>query len=260
MNRTLCFFSTVFLGALGGASALPAAEPALKPLTVAFSLDNPPYVMEQATKGVEADLLRAALPGREMKVLQLPYNGVQAAITDGKADVAVSVRQFADEADGVYFSDIFVYFQNTAATKKSVSGKIESIADLAAFPVFAWEDASRELGPEFEKQYAPDAPARARYREFGNQADQVRAFWAAPEAVAVIDKNILKYFSQKQGHEMDEVVFHDVFPAVTGFRVAFRDPTLRDTFNTGLKRILASGDYRKIMEKNGVALPRLPGE
>lgn len=234
---------------------VPTAHAADTPLQVAIQTDLPPYVMHRATDGLEVDIVRSALAGHTLEMVQMPYAELQEAVTRGRAAVAVAVKHLAEQK-GVHYSRDFITFVNAAITKKAANLKIADVAALAGHRVLAWQDAYLELGPVFEKLYAPGGPERSRYSEFGDQVEQVRAFWAAPDAVAVIDRAVFRAFTEQLGHSMNEVVQHDIFPPVTTFRVAFADPALRDAFDRGIAELCRTGAYRKILERYQVELPR----
>lgn len=224
-----------------------AAEPEL---TVAISPDIPPYVMSNATSGLEVDLMRTALPGYQLKFIQLPYAQLQTAISKGKADVSVGVREGINPDDTrQFFSDEFVDFENYAISKKSAGVKIASVADLAGFTILTWEEACQELGDAFKQMYSPGAPERKNYHEFANQRKQVEAFWEADDAVCVIDGTIFRYFSEEMGHDADDAEFHNIFPPTTEFRVGFGDAALRDRFNQRLKGLHDDRTYQQVLER-----------
>lgn len=229
--------------------------PTEKPqLTVAISSDIPPYVMQQAETGLEIDIVKQALPAYTVQFIQMPYQDLQAAVPEGRAEVAVGVQHFDD--DDVFYSDDFVTFENVAVTKQDSGLQIESVADLANYKVLTWQDAWQELGPEFERLFSPQSAQRANYVEIADQSEQVRMFWEAEADVIVIDRSIFGYFSAEMEHSLDEVVVHSLFPVVTNFRVAFQDADLRDVFNQGLQELCESGDYPRLLRQYHVDLPR----
>jgi polar amino acid transport system substrate-binding protein len=140
-------------------------------LTVAIQVDTPPYVMKKATTGLEVDVIHAALAGDTVRFVQMPYADLQTVIQRHRADAAAAVQDFPEDTGVVYSRDLFT-FENAAVTKKSAGLQIQGVADLASHGVLAWEDAYRELGPAFERQYAPGAPGRKHYVEIGDQAEQ----------------------------------------------------------------------------------------
>jgi len=243
--------STLALLACGASQAV-AAEPTLK---VAVQTDLPPYVTDGATAGLEIDLLRAALGDAKLSFVQMPYAELQTAVKKKRAGVAVAVQQLGKD-DGVFYSREFVTFENAAITKVLTGMAIANVAELAGHEVLAWQDAYRELGPEFEKLYRPGGPERARYTEFGDQVEQVRAFWAKPDAIAVIDRAVFNAFTTRLGHSPDDVIVHTIFPPVTSFRVAFADAKQRDAFDAGIVRLCKSGEYTQILARHGVVLSR----
>lgn len=224
----------------------PGPIAAAEPLKVAVSIDIPPYVMAQATRGVEVDLLRRALPDREFTWTQMDYQSLESAVSEKKADIAMSVQE---RKEGVFYSMEYIGFANFAISKKSAHSKIEAIPDLKGHQILTWEGAWMELGDEFKRQYAPDSAERPNYIEVADQSDQVRRFWNGAGAVIVIDRTIFDYFSEQQGHPLDQVVYHPLFPQVTKFRVAFADGAVREEFNSRLKALCESGAYERILKR-----------
>lgn len=261
LSRLLsCCFGSATAFALACAAVLQAGPTAAQQpqapnpeITVAIQPDIPPYVMDGATKGIEVELVRKMLISQKVRFIQMPYDQLETAVADKKADVAVTVRRIVD---GVAYSKDFITFANAAISKKSDGLVIDSDADLAGHQILAWEGADRELGGDFATLYAPGAPQRHNYVEFADQKEQVRRFWASQGAVAVIDRSIFSYFSRVLGHSLDDVVFHEIFPKVTNFRVGFSDPNTRDEFNQKLTEVCQSGEYAKILARYYVELPR----
>lgn len=242
-------------GALAGAIAcallvtLPAACAAPAPgpdvLTVAVSTDIPPFVMGNARRGIEIDLVRLALPNRQLRFVQLPYDELQSAVGEGVADVVVGVQQFGGSE--AFYSRDMIQFENVAVVKGSAGITLESVADLAGHTVLTWQDAWRELGPEFEALYAPDGPERAHYVEVADQDEQVRHFWAAAADIAIIDRSIFDWMSLAQNHSLTAANRFAIFPPNTGFKAAFRDAGLRDEFDQGLTALCESGGYTRVL-------------
>ena len=224
---------------------MPNQEHPDKELVVAFAPDSPPYAMNNATDGVEADLVRKLLADYSYSIIQMPYKELQNAIRDGKADVAVPIRA-AD--DGVHYSDDFTDFHNAAISKKAEGIQITTVDDLKDHDVIAWQNAYNELGDTFEHLYDPaTGPAREHYEEIGDQRKQVEAFWQGEDKIIVIDLNIFRHFSKEMGHAPDEVVVHAIFPSETRFQVGFKDANLRDLFNERLAALHVSGTYQDIL-------------
>lgn len=233
---------------------VPRARAAEKELTVAIQHDLPPYVMDGAKKGLEVEIVRQALPGDSLRFIQMSYVGLQTAVPKKRAEVAVAVKRLFE--DDAFYSRNFITFANVAISKKAAGLKIDDVAGLVGHQVLAWQDAYRELGHEFAKLYAPGGPQRAHYKAFGDQRDQVRAFWAAADDVIVIDRDVFRAFGDEMGHDMSQVVVHPIFPPATNFRVAFASKELRDAFDRGLTALCANGGYAKILASHQVELSR----
>jgi len=221
-------------------------------IVVAVQLDTPPYVLNKATQGIEIELVKKIFEGQNMRFVQMPYEQLETAVPEQKADMAVGVRHIHD---GVAYSKDFITFANVAISKKSDGLEIDSVADLDGHPIFAWQDAYDELGDEFAALYSPPARSGRSYVEVGDQREQVRRFWAAPGAVLVIDRSIFGYFNAALGHSADEVAVHDIFAGATNFKVGFKDPNTRDEFDQQLTKLCASGDYARILARYHVELP-----
>lgn len=256
MNSTLRIgFGRSCMGILAGMIAplmllTSSLNAAARPFTVAVSLDIPPYVMDHARRGAEVYLMHMAFPNYRIKWVQMNYHALESAVSDKKAEVAMSVRT---HQPGVYYSADYIGFANFAITKKADGLKIKHVADLKGHPVLAWQGAWTELGNEFENQYAPGSSERTNYIEVANQAEQVRRFWEGNGKVIVIDRSIFDYFSKQQGHSLDGVEYHALFPKITKFKVAFADAAMRDQFNARLRQLCESGEYQRILKLYHVA-------
>ena len=113
IQRVLAFLSLIVFS--------PAALAGDPELTASISLDIPPYVMENATKGLEVDIVRFALAEHSLRFVQMPYAELETAVQRGRADISVTVRQSEDDgAEDVFYSDAFITFE--LATDGSVVG------------------------------------------------------------------------------------------------------------------------------------------
>ncbi len=221
-------------------------------VTVAVSLDIPPYVIGKASGGMHIDILQAALPDYRLKFVQLPFGDLATAVQEGKADVAAAVRRKGDGVqDKVFYSAEFARFADVAITKESDLRPIATVADLSGARVLTWEGADVDLGSPFLDMFGIGGPDRAGYVELADQADQVRTFWRQDGYVAIIDSAIFRYFSLQLGHDRREWLTYPIFPPVTGYKVAFRDAMLRDIFNEGLAAVCKDGRYAAFLMRYG---------
>jgi polar amino acid transport system substrate-binding protein len=247
--QTLLGVSVTLLLLVGFCSqALAAAQVELR---VAISLDIPPFVMDHAGSGLEVDLVRQAMGDATLPFIQLPYEELQTAVQQQRADVSVGVQPGDDD---VFYSADFVTFANYAISKKTDGIHIASVADLRDHQLLTWENAYLELGSAFEELFAPRSPQRKNYLEVANQEQQVRMFWEGKGRVIVIDRSIFDYFSRKLGHKLDEVSYQEIFPPVTPFKVGFAEASVRDRFNAGLAAMCKNGEYDALLQRHGVQL------
>ncbi len=98
-----CFTLAVTV-ALANAGLVRAEE-----LVIAFSLDTPPYVMDEGKRGIEIDIVRAALApqGYTFTVRQMPYAKLADAVKQEGVDAAATVTEMDD---GTFYSDEYITF------------------------------------------------------------------------------------------------------------------------------------------------------
>ncbi|GAA5444942.1 hypothetical protein Misp06_03134 [Microbulbifer sp. NBRC 101763] len=219
------------------------------PLKVAIAGDAPPYVINNATSGLEIDIVREALPGYSLEFVQMGFAETAPALEQGKVQAAVNVMK---KDDDLFYSNNMISFANYAITKASDKMKIDSIADLAGKKVITWQGAPMDLGPEFKNMYGPNGTQRQNIIQAPTAPDLVAQFWKMKDVVAVVDMELFKFFSNKMGHKMDQVNLFQIFPLMTDFRVGFRDQKVRDDFNRGLAELCRTSRYKELLKKYDV--------
>ncbi len=248
MLRRVVFCLAMLCWTVGAATSARGEE-----IVVAFSLDAPPYIMDDGKHGIEVEIVRAALKdaGYSIRVEQLPYGELADAVVTKGVDAAATVTPLDN---GTYYSNDYITFRNAAITKLGSGLKVYSIKDLKGKSIVAWQNAYEDLGPEFKALFAPSvaAPYREKYREIASQQQQVEMFWRDQAEVIVIDVAVLQWFTWQMPAEVDTstpLVYHRIFPPTTRFKISFKSEQVRNDFNAGLKHIRASGLYDKIYAK-----------
>jgi len=238
-----------WLAVIIGCLSLPVSA---DPLVIAISNDIPPYVTDQGKGGIEIDIIKEALihKGHTFTTVQCSYKELETAVKDKRTDAAAGVRQMDDST---FYSDYFIQFKNVAVTKKKSKIKLDKLTDLKGKRIITWQNAYRDLGPEFESLFSPNVEESyiEKYKELPVQADQVDMFWKDQAEVIIIDEIIFKWFSKRLSglkKPDQEVVYHYLFPEITEFQLNFKDSRIRDDFNTGLKYIRDEGIDKEIME------------
>ena len=233
---------------------LPLASTAAE-LKVAFASDRPPYCFrkDQLDQGIEIDLLRhvMAQSGHTIKVLTMPKIRLIKAVKDKEVDAAATVQNNKDAQ--LSFSDPYLEFQNIVISKSHHAIQLNSMKDLSQYSFIIWQDGWKNLGPEFEASYRPDANGifPKNYHQAFNQLSQNKMFWADRVQLIIIDKTIFEHNKQQLAGEFDTNVpltYHDLIKAKTAYSVVFKDPELHLQFNEGLKKIRTSGTYQKILD------------
>lgn len=239
--------------ALGWFAMVPTG--ACKHITLAISYDVPPYIMQQGESGLQIEILREALAyrGHTFSHVQVPTGRLQVMVSKGMADAAAGTRR---QPDGTFYSHNFITFHNVLVTKAESALAIGSVKDLKGLRLAAWQNAYRNLGPEFYSLYNPkqnqDKNHFNRYYEIPKQISQVKMFWAGHVEAVVIDRHVFAYLTAQLINEFDtaaELVFHDLFEPDTHFQVNFSTRQLRDDFNQGLAALKQSGRYAELVSK-----------
>lgn len=249
--------SAVLMFCMLAVFSLSAQSTEQKTLTVAISLDIPPYVMNNASSGLEVEIVRQALAEHELLFVQLPYGELQSAVAQQRADISVGVE--ADE-DGGFYSVDFITFANYAISKKADRLTINQVDDLKGHRVLAWQNAWQVLGERYQRLFSPERTTAnnypSGYAEVADQAEQVMLFWQGHSDVIVIDHSIFNHFSQAMGRRLAEISLHGIFPPVTHYKVSFRSAALRDQFNQGWRKLCKNGSYEALLSRYAVKLER----
>lgn len=250
-------FRVITLGVLGLLVVLLLGVPGhARELRAAVGFALPPYVIRDAGRGLEVDIIREALAevGHTVKFVYLPNLRLPVEYGQGNVDCVVSNVAYdlgLDSGRRGYPSNTTLSYQNFAITLKSSGISIDSIADLATRRVLAFNNAVKYLGEEFS-----DVVARnPEYAELADQSLQVRMLYSGRVQVVVSDKRIFQWWHKKllgaagivDRAYSQEADFHPVFPPAHR-HVTFASPEDRDAFNEGLARIKASGRFEAIVQ------------
>lgn len=213
-----------------------------KDLKIAVGLSLPPYVIKNQDKGMELDIVRNILKekGHNPQFVFVPFGEVYKKLVAGEVDAALTLQ--SQLGGSVHYSDDYIQYQNVAVTLENKGIKISSLADLSKASIGSFQNAKIYLGAEFKKV----VEANENYREFPVQVRQVRALFTQGIDVFVGDLNIFKYYRKNAGRASNTkqaVSVHEIFPR-TNYQMGFKDKSIRDAFNAGLKEMKASGAYQ----------------
>jgi polar amino acid transport system substrate-binding protein len=239
----------VLLGAVSMSSSY-AAE-----ITVAFTGDRAPYFFRQNGQdvGIEIDLIKLIMgnAGHTVKVVNMPKIRFLKSVKEKEVDGASTVSDNNDAT--LFFSDRYLDFQNLVISKTKHGIKLKAMSDLKNYSFIIWQEGWRDLGPEFEAVYRPDANGISpkNYNQAFNQLSQNKMFWADRVQLIIIDKTIFEHNKSILSKEFDTsapLTYHDLIKSKTSYSVVFNQASLRDQFNEGLRKIRANGNYQKIID------------
>ncbi|WJN58160.1 ABC transporter substrate-binding protein [Pseudomonas sp. SO81] len=225
---------------------LAPAAPA-EPLRIGFGTHKPPYVFEGESRGLEYDIVVAAVraAGDEVEVRYAPMERLHLALGRGDLDGIATTNAYSGLP--AYYSAPYIHCQNVALALSSRGYRITSIADLGRYSISTFQRARHLLGPEFQAM----AEANPRYREEAQQINRNRLLYSGRIDVVVGDPRIMRYFNREVGEQVDTtqpVTQYMLFPP-TAYSVGFRLAAQSERFNRGLAAIRANGEYRRIEQR-----------
>lgn len=245
------YLNNLLAGVVLAVAAMPlTAGPAeAAEVSVVIGMSLAPYVIADEKRGMEYDIVKEALAveGHAMVPQYVPFGRVVKVIEMERADAAMTQR--VETGAATNFSDPYIAYRNYAITLASRNIRIERVEDLAGKSILAFQNAQIYLGPSY-KAAITNNPT---YREEAKQVSQPILLYLGRIDVVVADRNIFSWFSRtpEVSSKVDTsqpLRYHPLF-APTEYRMAFRDPGLRDSFNRGLAKLRESGEYARIVAR-----------
>lgn len=216
-------------------------------LRIGFGTNKPPYVFEGLSRGLEYEIVVAAVSasGDEVAVRYAPMERLHLAIGRGELDGIATTNAYSGVQ--VFYSQPYIHCQNVAMALTSRGYRITRMPDLGQYSISSFQRARYLLGPEFQAM----AEANPRYREEAQQINRNRLLYSGRVDVVIGDPRILRYFNRKVADQVDvnqPVTQYPLFPP-TAYSVGFRLREHRDRFDRGLAAIRASGEYARIEQR-----------
>lgn len=222
----------------------PAVPVSAQTLVIGFGTHKPPYVFEQEHRGLEVEIVIAALEqtGLQVEPYYSPLERMHMMLERQELD-GITVTS---EASGVsaHYSDVYITYQNVAVTLKARNIRLSRISDLSQYSVSAFQRARLLLGDEFRTM----ALNNSLYREEARQVTRNLLLYAGRIDVMIGDRRIIRAFTDEVADRVDttqEIEIHPLFEP-TAYRMGFVDADLRDQFNSGLQQIRENGRYQEI--------------
>jgi polar amino acid transport system substrate-binding protein len=218
-----------------------------KTVKIAAGLSVEPYIFKSTNSGIELDIVREALAleGYKTKFIFQPLKRTKSSFRNNIVDAVLTVKQHYPEVKGAFFSEPYITYHNFIVSLRSKNLKIDSISDLKGKSIVAFQQASLAFGREFQTV----VDNNRRYRELANQLSQVSMLFAGRADAIVIDRRIFNHICKEnfESSKQNSVTFHRLFEP-SHFRLAFKEKMNRDIFNSGLKKLKATGRYEKIVK------------
>ncbi|CUW38249.1 Putative ABC-type amino acid transport/signal transduction systems (fragment)（Extracellular solute-binding protein, family 3,25-241& len=233
---------SAFLLVLGAALPAEAVD-----VSVAIGHSKSPYVFPDEERGIEFDIVKEALAleGHRMIPAFLPMTRVLKALEKGQ--VAAAMTQQPGIVPGAAYSDTYITYHNFAISLDANAIALSEVSDLGGKSVVAFQNATLVLGPNYRKV----AESNPRYLEEANQMAQPLLLYLGRTDVIIADPNIFGWYAgrpevRSKVDTTQKLRYAPLFPPID-YRMAFRDPALRDAFNRGLAKLRASGAYDRII-------------
>lgn len=238
-----------------------------KALSIAFGMDRAPYLFAKGSQqGLEIDIVSKALKleGYKVVVKQLPHALLKTALFDDP-NLAGNAGLQPDASASVFYSDVYINYENYVISHKEDRLSINSIEDLVGKKIGIWADGYQQLGKEFNYLFNPRARAThtPNFYEVNDQSNLMNLFLNRDVDVLVVDKTVFDWYKNLIAPNLfkdGDFVYHDILPQVTGYNIAFRSRVLRDTFNRGLHKMISSNLYQQLIDyylsSKGVTIQR----
>lgn len=230
---------------LGGFLSLFSTLNMAVELRVSVAKGLPPYIISDQNQGVELDIVREALAlkGHSIKTVFLPIKRVSSFFDKGKVDAALTVNELSS-LKHAHYSDPYITYQNVVIGLAERNLKIETLKDLDGYSLVAFQHAEQYLGEDF----AAMARRNAKYSERADQNLQISLLFSKRTDLVVMDINIYKYYKKLEtfADTSQPVSVFKLFPP-SNYKVAFRDKSIQEDFNEGLRMLRVSGRYQEII-------------
>jgi polar amino acid transport system substrate-binding protein len=231
-------------------STLFTSVSSAKEVLMAFSQDIPPYIFQKHNKGIEIDIIAAALAykGHTLKPLYFPLGRVPIAFTDKLVNAAMGDMGTDLTSKGGFYADPAVIYDNVFISLKSKDLLIERPSDLDTLRVVSFQGADKRY-----PQWLKKSEEEGRFYGISDQLTQVKLLHYGRYDVVLSDRYIFRYFVKQMKFmnilKVDEIDEHQFTTAnPDDYRPVFRDKEVRDDFNIGLSKLKESGEFDKIYD------------
>ena len=232
---------TIILASLILSSTLYSKE-----VQTVFSYSTPPYVFKDGS-GIVMTIVKEALANKSHTVKPVFVNIGRSfeMFKHGYVDATSIIKK--NSGLKAYYSEYFMQYHNAAFTLKSKQYEIKKMSDLKNYYFIAFQGAKKYLSKKFA-EVAVDSGSK--YSEVADQRQQVYKLLHGRTDVVVMDRHIFRFYkngliAQGKTDKGIETKLFELFQP-TKYRTAFKDKTIRDDFDEGIKALKNSGRYDEI--------------
>ena len=213
-------------------------------LRVGFGLHKPPYIFEGLQRGIEYEIVAAAVSeaGWQIDPVYAPQERLHLLLARGEIDAITTTNQ--NSGVKAFYSQPYIHYQNMVGALASRHLSIREVGDMANFSISAYQRARYLLGPEFQ-QMAENNP---RYHEEAQQLGRNRLLFSGRTDLVVAERNIFEYLSREVADQVDTTQAVDwfaIFPP-TPYQVGFIRVEQLDRFDQALQRVQQRGEDQRI--------------
>lgn len=239
-------FSRVFLLAviatslLGqGANSTQTRRVPVDQIRIGTIQNNPPYVIENLSSGIDMDTIRAAFAvvGREVEFVHAPLTRISSLLRSRRIDGITTLVAMGNQCT---LSDVFSYWHDGIVVRRDLEKNVSSVADLAGLRVGMFPSASavfaEKLGPHVasfaSETVINSTPPVLRLLEYGRIDAYIGDIWGL-EALAASSTDVLPF--------RIAITFEP-----TPRYVCFLDDKVKEQFNKGVAQLNTEGELEKI--------------
>jgi len=232
---------------------LVALVPAAQAVEVAMAFGEkiPPFCFPETDSGIEIEVMREALAYRGHVLKPRYYSFARIPVAFKAAEVDAAMTDLGEDMSswGAYYGNPAVTYDNVFISLKERNLVINKPEDLNGLSVISFVGAAKRY-----PAWLDNVRKSGHYFEQNDQALQVLTLDRGRYDVVLSDRNIFKYFTLQlklnKSFKPKPVVEHNfVKMNLMDYRPVFRDSTVRDDFNAGLKYLKDTGRFNAIYQK-----------
>ncbi len=216
-----------------------------KDLRLAIGDELPPYIFKNSERGIEYEIVKEALAfkGHRLIPRYVPLARLLRHVQKDGIDGALTISENFNTR-GMFLSDPYITYQNVVVSLAKNKVIINNLSHFKMKNILSFQNSKRYLGDDYS--YATDTCRK--YSEVNNQENQVAMLLRSRVDAIVIDKNIFLYH-YKNSKKIDihkKAKIHNLF-SPSHYRVLFKSEKMRQDFNEGLKELVETGRYSRIL-------------